>query len=197
MKRKPFDIQGQIIQAAQARFLTYGYGKTTMVELGEDVGLSPAHLYNFFPAKLDIAVAIVVEESRRQARELSLFLDPSKRAAQILPLYFMEELSLNYQAREEHPGMSDLRALVKKRKPLIARECTQIFAENMGQYLRSRMQKGEIAGRDPDRTAEILHNATFLFRNLDSAGEASLDSLKRQLDDIMTALLRGIIIGRE
>ena len=48
------DVRSQIIEAANARFKHYGYGKTTMAEIAADSGMSAANLYRYFKNKQEI-----------------------------------------------------------------------------------------------------------------------------------------------
>ena len=52
------ETRSRILDAAEARFRTYGYGKTTMAEIAADVDMSAANLYRFFENKLDIGAAL-------------------------------------------------------------------------------------------------------------------------------------------
>ena len=51
-------IRTDILDAAEQRLRTYGYGKTTMAEIATDVGMSAANLYRYFENKLDIGAAL-------------------------------------------------------------------------------------------------------------------------------------------
>ncbi|MES2891479.1 MAG: TetR family transcriptional regulator [Bacteroidota bacterium] len=48
-----------IIEAAQKRFAHFGVGKTTMNEIAEDLSLSKASLYYYFPDKLNLYAAVL------------------------------------------------------------------------------------------------------------------------------------------
>jgi len=49
------DVRARIQDAAEARFIHYGFNKTTMAEIAADCGMSAANLYRYFPGKSDIA----------------------------------------------------------------------------------------------------------------------------------------------
>jgi AcrR family transcriptional regulator len=55
----------RIIEAAIARFTHYGYGKTTVAEIAEDLGVSPAYIYKFFDSKRSICEAVAGETLQR------------------------------------------------------------------------------------------------------------------------------------
>jgi AcrR family transcriptional regulator len=54
---QPVDARLQILDAAHRRFSAYGFGKTTMAEIADDVGMSAANLYRYFENKLDLGAA--------------------------------------------------------------------------------------------------------------------------------------------
>lgn len=51
--------QGAIIEAARKRFAHFGVAKTTMNEIAEDLSISKASLYYYFPDKLNLYAAVL------------------------------------------------------------------------------------------------------------------------------------------
>jgi AcrR family transcriptional regulator len=62
-QRGPADhaIRQQIIDAADAHFARFGYGKTTVADLAKAVGFSKAYIYKFFESKQAIGEAICAQ----------------------------------------------------------------------------------------------------------------------------------------
>jgi AcrR family transcriptional regulator len=54
-------IRDQIVDAAEAHFSRYGYGKTTVADLAKAIGFSKAYIYKFFDSKQAIGQAICVQ----------------------------------------------------------------------------------------------------------------------------------------
>lgn len=52
------DIKALILKKAIDRFVQYGFGKTTMVEIARDCGMSAGNLYRYFESKFDIGVGV-------------------------------------------------------------------------------------------------------------------------------------------
>jgi AcrR family transcriptional regulator len=48
----------QLLEAADAHFRLYGYGKTTVADLARSIGVSPAYVYRFFESKQAIGEAV-------------------------------------------------------------------------------------------------------------------------------------------
>ncbi|WP_207492383.1 TetR/AcrR family transcriptional regulator [Aridibaculum aurantiacum] len=63
-----------IIDAAQKRFSHFGVAKTTMNEIADDLSLSKASLYYYFPDKLNLFAAVLkkIVEAQRAVEPLSL-----------------------------------------------------------------------------------------------------------------------------
>ena len=57
------DRQAAILRIARAAFLHDGYANTSMSQIAAKVGGSKATLYNYFPSKKDLFVAVADEES--------------------------------------------------------------------------------------------------------------------------------------
>ena len=62
-RRGPADhaIRQQIIDAADAHFARFGYGKTTVADLAKAIGFSKAYIYKFFESKQAIGEAICTQ----------------------------------------------------------------------------------------------------------------------------------------
>jgi AcrR family transcriptional regulator len=54
-------VRDQIVDAAEAHFSRYGYGKTTVADLAKAIGFSKAYIYKFFDSKQAIGQAICVQ----------------------------------------------------------------------------------------------------------------------------------------
>ncbi|TDU32574.1 TetR family transcriptional regulator [Panacagrimonas perspica] len=59
-QRGPADhaIREQVVTAAKAHFIRYGYAKTTVSDLAEAIGISKAYIYKFFESKQAIGEVI-------------------------------------------------------------------------------------------------------------------------------------------
>jgi AcrR family transcriptional regulator len=44
-------MRQRIVEVAHARFSHFGYGKTTIADIAEDLGVSSAYVYKFFASK--------------------------------------------------------------------------------------------------------------------------------------------------
>ena len=78
----------QILDAANTYFRTYGYTKTTVADLANEIGLSPAYIYKFYESKQAIGEAVVRQLLGSVAAELGEIAASPKPAATRLRLVF-------------------------------------------------------------------------------------------------------------
>lgn len=90
-KGKP-DKTEQIIEAAQKRFGLYGLEKTSMQEIANDIGLSKASLYYYFPDKESIYKSVIEKEQKEFIRKINLKVNSKKDPDKILVEYITARL---------------------------------------------------------------------------------------------------------
>ena len=54
-------IKKDILSAADKRFRTFGFKKTTMAEIAQDLGMSTSNMYRYSPSKVSIAEAFALQ----------------------------------------------------------------------------------------------------------------------------------------
>lgn len=94
------------MDAAQARFRQFGYGKTTMSELAKDVAMSAANIYRYFESKQDLGAVCCgrwneerLDLLRRAVR------GPHRSAAQRLADFVAANLHMTHKLALEQPRM--------------------------------------------------------------------------------------------
>jgi AcrR family transcriptional regulator len=145
-----------IIEASQRRFGLYGIEKTSMREIADDLKLSKASLYYYFPDKESLYSAVVRKEQAE-------FLD--KISEKILSFHEPEQLLLEYAnarlsyfrillnlSRLRFEDYSDLRPAF--------RETILLFKEKEKEIIIKIFEKGMSKGifyiNDPDSTASLF-----------------------------------------
>ena len=58
VKTRPDDTRARIMDTADALFRRMGFAKTAVADIAAELGMSPAHIYRFFPSKNAIVEAI-------------------------------------------------------------------------------------------------------------------------------------------
>ena len=84
---------GVILDAAQNRFAHYGLGKTTMNDIANDIGMSKAALYYYFPDKQQLFREVILREQEDFIQQMESLLSKKKKAS----LLFMDYVELRHQ----------------------------------------------------------------------------------------------------
>jgi len=145
-----------IINVAQKRFGLYGLRKTSMQDIADDLKLSKASLYYYFPDKESLYRAVFEKEQTEFISKISERIMSIQEPEQLLLeyvnarlTYFRTLLNLSRLRFEEY---SDL-------KPVFM-ETIRIFKENETKIVRNIFEKGIRMGKfsikDPDVTASLF-----------------------------------------
>jgi AcrR family transcriptional regulator len=145
-----------IIEASQRRFGLYGIEKTSMREIADDLKLSKASLYYYFPDKESLYSAVVKKEQAEFLDKISERILSFNEPEQLLLEYANARLSyfrtLLNLSRLRFEDYSDL-------KPAF-RETIQLFKEKEKEIIIKIFEKGMSKGiffiNDPDSTASLF-----------------------------------------
>jgi AcrR family transcriptional regulator len=130
---------GEILQAAQERFGLYGYEKTAMHEIADDLGISKASLYYYYPDKESLFCAVFEKEQHYFIRQLHEIIDKSDNPKELLldflgfrmtnfrKLYNLGRLGME-EVKDMKNIMSDLWANFRKMEQ---EEISRIFKKGM------------------------------------------------------------------
>jgi AcrR family transcriptional regulator len=146
----------QIIEAAQQRFGLYGVEKTSMREIADDLGISKASLYYYFPDKESLYKAVVEKEQVEFIDKISDRItsirepDILLREYSVIRLsYFRILLNLSRLRMEEYSNLKpvfreSIRLFKEKEKKLVA----GIFIDGI--------TKGTFSVSNVDQTASLF-----------------------------------------
>jgi len=145
-----------IIEVAQKRFGLYGIEKTSMREIADDIKLSKASLYYYFPDKESLYKAVVEKEQTEFLARISEKMLNIQESGQLLREYAVSRLSyfrtLSNLSRLRLEAYSDL-------KPIF-RESINLFKEKEKEIIIRICEKGISEGifsiMDTDKTASLF-----------------------------------------
>ena len=87
------EIKSLILEKAIDLFVRYGFGKTTMVEIAKDCGMSAGNLYRYFESKFDIGVGVAqIYISKAEQILKDVLQRPGLKPAQRLEAFVLEKL---------------------------------------------------------------------------------------------------------
>lgn len=107
----------QIIEAAQKRFGLFGLEKTSMQEIANDLGLSKASLYYYFPDKESIYKSVIEKEQKEFIRKVSIKTKSRKAPEKVLVEYVTARLdyfrTLLNLGRLKYDELSSIKPVLK------------------------------------------------------------------------------------
>lgn len=186
-------IRADILDAAEQRIRTYGYGKTTMVEIATDVGMSAANLYRYFENKLDIGAALAQRCFGERFALLQAVVDRQNlSASQTLEAFVIENLRYTHTQFSKFPKVNELvDIIITQRGDLI-----QTKIENdrglIIIILQSGLQSGEFAIDDLDTTSQAVLHAIVRFSVPLFMTMYPLDEFEQHARDLVKLLVRGL-----
>jgi len=188
-----YDTHSLILDAAEKRFQQYGYGKTTMAEIAEDVGMSAANLYRYFRNKLDIGEACSNRCMKNQTERLrQVTRQGGALASQRIENFFIENLQLTHEIVSQRPHINEMVELVTSRKPAMVRARVEDIVSLIAEIIAYGNEQGEFAVKDVIETARAVHAAMVLFEVPIFVGLYSLEEYTLQAKALARLLVCGL-----
>lgn len=138
----------QLLGAAREVFVAHGYHAAAMDEIAERAGVSKPVLYQHFPGKRDLYLALLAEHTQQLIDAVRFALtstaENKQRVAATLAAYFSfidsesEAFLLIFESDLTNDG--DVRALVDR----VSSECSAMFADVIGQDTGLARQEAEL-----------------------------------------------------
>lgn len=188
------EMHSRIVDAAEKRFELFGFNKTTMAEIANDLDMSAANLYRFFLNKRTIAEAC----ARRciDARLLAMqdaIATITESAGKKLEALILCSLEVSYEELSSKPRINELVVVVtQESRELVAYKLSHEIAL-IKTILIEGHDRGEFCVVDPENTAEAVHNAILLFNVPLFMGLYSLDEFRRKAEYSCQLLLQGLL----
>ena len=175
------DVRRRILDAAEARFRVFGYRKTTMAEIAEDVDMSAANLYRYFEDKQDIAAACAGRCMGGRAELLrEVVKRPGLAAGGRLESFVLAMLRYTHDLAHNQKKINELVEIVASERPETVREKNRAEQALIAEILAQGNANGEfeVAGRDRDRESRCTRRwCCSSYRS--SCLSMSLRSLRR------------------
>ena len=170
LKTTPVDTRQTIVDAAHACFHKYGLRKTTIVDIGQEAGLSRGTIYQYFRDKASIVEACAENTSQRFYREMAKAMDGGSSLEDKLSLAAVFVSRARRRAEpEKFFDEDEVSLLLTKNAGQLLRECVDFVAP----YLVAAKLTGEVR-KDLDVQAAGEWFARMLF-SLFSTPSSTLD----------------------
>ncbi|HIF17960.1 MAG TPA: TetR/AcrR family transcriptional regulator [Cycloclasticus sp.] len=198
MKRFDADLSGEelkekILDAADKRFKAVGFKKTAMAEIANDLGMSTANLYRYFPSKVDIAEAFAIRCFVEKEQGLAQLLEKGRVSeVERLQAFGLALLHFNYKQLQEYPAINDIIVALCAEKPSL------IERKRAGELelMKIILQKGqEVDGwvfDDINVTGRAILTSWIMFTTPTFMQLNTLEELESLLESVMNITINGL-----
>ncbi|MFQ5508543.1 MAG: TetR/AcrR family transcriptional regulator [Leptospirillia bacterium] len=193
---KQIDTREQILDAADARFRRFGFGKTTMAEIAGDCDMSAANLYRYFKNKAEIGAAIAQRCMSAQAELLrQVVRTDGLSAAEKISRFVIGIFNYNHDQLANEPAMAELVQLVtRQHKDEVRRHKIEVMRSLMAEIIAEGNRTGEFDVSDVVGTAQTVLMGTFAFHSpfLIMADLFDRDELTQMAKNTAQLLVQGL-----
>ncbi|MGK2908975.1 MAG: TetR/AcrR family transcriptional regulator [Sphingobium sp.] len=176
-------VRDQIVEAANACFARYGYGKTTVADLAREIGFSKAYIYRFFESKQAIGEAICSSRLERIVVETQAAIAEGGSAAERLRRMFKTLTALSVGLFFQDRKIYDIAAYSAAEQWVSAITYKKALKAMLAEIIRSGRESGEFERKTPiDETCRAILYAMSPFvdpihleRNLDLLPDAQTE----------------------
>ena len=158
------ELRGRILEVAEERFRQYGYTKTTMAEIAEDVDMSAANLYRYFRNKQDIAAACA---DRCMGERITLLREVARRpglsAAVRLETFVLEMVQHTFEQATNQPKINELVETIARERQDIVHQKNKALQGLIAEILAQGNETGEFEVDDVLTAAHAVYAATAMF----------------------------------
>ncbi len=189
----PDSVRGHIVDAAQQRFRTYGYHKTTMAEIASDVTMSAANLYRYFENKQDIAAACADRCLRDRIAFLSEIVNrPELDAGERLHEFVLGVLRYTHEVAADQPRINELVETITRERRELVHWKINAECELIQKILEQGNSSGEFEITEPSVTARAVHASLALFQVPLFMSIYPLAEFEDRARELVALLLRGL-----
>lgn len=160
----------QILDGARTVFLAQGFDAASMNDIAREAGVSKGTIYAHFPSKDALFAALIREDKRQQAEQLSIYDDLDGPIAEVLPRIGFAIMDLILEPG--HVAQTRTVAAVAPRFPEIGRAFYEAGPEyghrRFAAFLERRAATGELKIENYETAAEQFFNLAqgVLFKKM-------------------------------
>ena len=186
-------VREDILEAANNRFQTYGYGKTTMAEIASDCGMSASNLYRYFENKQDIGAALATSCLGQQLDTLTGVVAQGKlSAADKLEKFILALLHHTHHHWQSLPRMTELVDDICNQRREIVIDHMENKKALLIDILKDGLGSGEFRQFDLGTTADAILTATIVFDVPHFMNFHSLEEFETKARNLARLLVSGL-----
>ena len=187
------EIKSLILDKATDRFVRYGFGKTTMVEIAKDCGMSAGNLYRYFESKFEIGVGVAqiyISQAEQILRDV--LKKPGLNPTQRLEAFVLEKLRFMHSHIIEQPNVQDLVDYILEDRWDLVEHHRDVQNSLMSEILSDGNRTGEFNISDVVHTANAIYAMTIKFRLPHFIKNVTLEGLEQEAKAVVDLMLHGL-----
>ena len=188
------EISTQILDAAEARFRNYGFGKTTMAEIASDMDMSTANLYRYYENKLAIGSAIAGRcFCRRDAILTEVVNRQGISESERLEIFVLEILRYGHGQFSEEPKLSELVDVIIKKMPEMVKDKVETEKQFITTILQQGCDSNEFIIEDVDEMSSYVQAAIVKFSSPFFVAMYPIEELEKLAKGVVALILNGLV----
>lgn len=188
------EISTKILDAAEARFRTYGFGKTTMAEIASDADMSTANLYRFYENKLAIGSAMTNRSFNNRTAILAEIVNQSGISeTERLQIFVLGMLKYGHGQFSNEPKMLELVDVIIQKRPDLIQCKIASDKKFITTILRQGCESNEFSINDVDEMASYVLAAIVKFSSPFFIAIYPIEELQRLAKGVVSLILNGLI----
>jgi len=188
------EISTQILDAAEARFRTYGFGKTTMAEIAADTDMSTANLYRFYENKLAIGSAMAGRCNCNREEKLSdVIVREGISESERLEAFVLTMLGYMHEQFSNEPKLSELVNVIVKKCPELIQKQVENDQAMLIKILKQGCDKNEFEINDVDEMSSYVQAAIVKFSSPFFIEIYPIEELERLAKGVVSLILNGLV----
>jgi len=185
-------LKEEIIKTADKRFRAFGFKKTAMAEIADDLGMSAANLYRYFPSKLDIAEAFALCCFEEKEADLLTAVQVSMTPSNCLTSYALALLHYNFEQLHDFPKINEIIMTLCDEKPELVDRKIQGELVVIDDIIRRGCIEEEWQVVNVESTSKAILSSWVMFTTPMFMKHKTIEELEERLRCILQLLLTGL-----
>lgn len=187
------NIRARIQRAAEARFIRYGFAKTTMAEIAADCDMSAANIYRYFESKEAIAADSTDQWLAALRDELAAIAeDAGLSAGERLRRLVQARLAALAGLMEAKPHLEELIEYICRERVALIESHRAGVGALVARILDEGRRRGEFRALDSAATASAVQAATRAFFHHAVIRDIPRARLEAEADAVVALIINGL-----
>lgn len=188
------DIRAQILDAAEARFRTYGFGKTTMAEIAGDIDMSTANLYRYYENKLAIGSAMAGRCFCEREDFLTEIVNrEGLTSSERVEIFVLGMLGFMHMQFSTEPKLAELVDVIVTKRPDMVQQKIESDKHLIAAILQHGNDSGDFDIKDVEEMSGFVLSAIIMFASPFFMSMYPLEELQRLAKGVVELILNGLI----